>query len=111
MRPIDNESYMIDHLRCPLAMKSQGRTVLMENLEISTSLSGIVRHFEGYELQQNAATIINSVSSSPLLTLHSPRKALFSAEENKLLCQAALTSDFSYNNQRSAWHPNNRKEV
>lgn len=62
IRPIDNEIYMIKHLRCPLAMNSRGRTVLMENVEISTSLSGIIRHFEGFEMQPNAATIINAVS-------------------------------------------------
>lgn len=53
---------MIDHLRCPLAMHSRGRTVLVDNIEISTSLSGILRHFEVFELQGNAATIINAVS-------------------------------------------------
>ncbi|CAL8468047.1 g7586 [Coccomyxa elongata] len=62
IRPIENIGYMIDHLRCPLAMHSRGRTVLVDNIEISTSLSGILRHFEGYELQGNAATIINAGS-------------------------------------------------
>ena len=62
IRPIENINYMIEHLRCPLAMHSRGRTVLADNIEISTSLSGIMRHFEGYELQGNAATIINAVS-------------------------------------------------
>lgn len=43
-------------------MHSRGRTVLVDNIELSTSLSGIIRHFEGFELQGNGATIINAVS-------------------------------------------------
>lgn len=77
IRPIDNEAYMLEHLRTPLAMHSKGRTVLVENIEISTSLSGIIRLFEGYELQFNAATIINAVSCS-LLSDMLPQHSVYS---------------------------------
>lgn len=58
-RPIDNIGYMRWHLRFPMAMHSRGRYVLVENLEISTSMSGLLRQFDGFELQINAAMIIN----------------------------------------------------
>jgi phage terminase large subunit-like protein len=63
-RAVDDIWYMRTKLRCPLAMHSRGRTVLVENLDVSISLSGLVRHFEYYELQSNSATIINQARAS-----------------------------------------------
>lgn len=75
-RPIDNLNYMRWHLRFPMAMHSKGRFVLVENLELSASLSGLLRHFDGFELQANAAVIINQASSVFLPIFFAPSSLL-----------------------------------
>ena len=46
-----------------------GRTVLVENLSYSTSLSGLLRQFEGFHMQEHAATLLEAVC--PLATASS----------------------------------------
>ena len=47
--------------KAPGASHSRGRTVLVENLSYSTSLSGLLRQFEGFHLQEHAATLLEGV--------------------------------------------------
>lgn len=47
--------------RAPGASHSRGRTVLVENLSYTTSLSGLLRQFEGFHLQEHAATLLEGV--------------------------------------------------
>ena len=47
--------------RAPGASHSRGRTVLVENLSYSTSLSGLLRQFEGFHMQEHAATLLEAV--------------------------------------------------
>ena len=55
--------------RAPGASHSRGRTVLVENLSYSTSLSGLLRQFEGFHMQEHAATLLEAVC--PLATASS----------------------------------------
>ena len=50
--------------KAPGASHSRGRVVLVENLSDTTSLSGLLRQFEGYHLQEHAATLIEEVHMS-----------------------------------------------
>jgi hypothetical protein len=47
--------------KAPGASNSRGRVVLVENLSPSTSLSGLLRPFEGFQLQEHAATLLEMV--------------------------------------------------
>lgn len=55
--------------KAPGASHSRGRTVLVENLSYSTSLSGLLRQFEGFHLQEHAATLLEGVRARANLVL------------------------------------------
>lgn len=52
--------------KAPGASHSRGRVVLVSGLSPATSLSGLLRRFEGFHLQEHAATLIEPVRSNPL---------------------------------------------
>lgn len=47
--------------RAPGASHSNSRVVLVENLSPSTSISGLLRHFQGFAMQDYAATLLDPV--------------------------------------------------
>ena len=59
--------------RAPGASHSRGRTVLVENLSYTTSLSGLLRQFEGFHLQEHAATLLEGVRALAEAALCAPK--------------------------------------
>ena len=58
--------------KAPGASHSRGRVVLVENLSPSTSLSGLLRPFEGFHLQEHAATLLETVHILSAVFAHAP---------------------------------------
>ena len=48
-------------LKAPGASHSRGRVALVVNLSPGTSLSGLLRLFEGFHMQEHAATLLPKV--------------------------------------------------
>ena len=59
--------------RAPGASHSRGRTVLVDHLSYSTSLSGLLRQFEGFHLQEHAATLLEGVRALVVAPSHALR--------------------------------------
>ena len=47
--------------KAPGASHSRGRVALVDNLSPGTSLSGLLRLFEGFHMQEHAATLLPKV--------------------------------------------------
>ena len=61
LREDDPQELFMAMRKAPGASHSRGRVVLVENLSISTSLSGLLRPLEGFNLQEHAATLLETV--------------------------------------------------